>query len=91
MAVIFESCIKVDETGAWFIELRDALAKRVATCQTMNEYAQKVEEFGADYGGQIDEVKWSKDDNVSPHTMDEIRLEMSRQQQELEKQKEESY
>ena len=90
MSVIFESCIKVDETGAWFIELRDTVAKRVETCQSMDEYSQKVEEFGAAYGGQIDEVKWSKDDNVPPHIMDEIRLEMSLQQQELEKLKEES-
>ncbi|MCX6052029.1 MAG: hypothetical protein NTZ60_05895 [Campylobacterales bacterium] len=90
MSVIFESCIKVDENGEWFIELLDTLSQKVATCQTMDEYAQKVEEFGAVYGGQIDEVKWSKDDNVSPHAMDEIRLEMSKQQQELEKQKEES-
>ncbi len=90
MSVIFESCIKVDEDGEWFIELRDALAQRVATCQSIDEYSQKVEEFGTDYGGQIDEVQWSKDENVSPHIMGEIRLEMSKQQQELEKQKEES-
>ena len=90
MAVVFESCIKIDEDGMWFIELSDTLTQRVEICQSMDEYSQKVEEFGADYGGQIDEVKWSKDDNVSPHIMDEIRLEMSKQQQELEKQKEES-
>lgn len=85
MSVIFESTIKVDETGAWFIELHDTLSKSVEVCFNLDEYAQKVEEFGALYGGEIDEVKWSKDANVPPHTMDEIRLEMAKQQQELEK------
>ena len=42
-------------------------------------------DFGADYGGNIDEVRWAKDDNVPPHTMDEVRLEMSKHQEEIEK------
>lgn len=90
MTVLFESCIKIDETGAWFIELCDTLSKRVEICFDLDEYAQKVEELGALYGGEIDEVRWSKDANVPPHTMDEIRLEMSKQQQELEKAKAEA-
>ncbi len=89
MAVVFESLIKVDEEGKWFIELTDTVDERVATCQDLDEYSQKVEDFGADYGGNIDEVKWSKDENVPPHVMDEIRFEMSRQQEELEKNKKE--
>ena len=88
MAVIFESLIKVDTEGKWFIELKDTVDERVAVCHDLDKYSQKVEDFGADYGGNIDEVKWSKDDNVPPHTMDEIRLEMSKHQEEIEKQKE---
>ena len=85
MAVIFESLIKIDEDGKWFIELTDTVDERMAVCHDLDEYSQKVEDFGADYGGNIDEVKWSKDENVPPHTMDEIRLEMSKQQEEIEK------
>ena len=87
MAVVFESQIKIDEDGKWYIELRDTVVDRVAICQDLDEYSQKVEDFGADYGTHIDEVKWAKDDNVPPHTMDEIRLEMSKHQEEIEKQK----
>jgi len=87
MAVVFESVIKIDEEGKWFIELKDTVDERVAVCLDVDEYSQKVEDFGADYGGNIDEVKWSKDENVPPHVMDEIRFEMSRQQEQLEKEK----
>ena len=87
MAVVFESLIKINEEGKWYIELTDTVDGRVAVCEDLDEYSQKVEDFGGDYGGNIDEVKWSKDENVPPHTMDEIRLEMSKHQEELEKQK----
>lgn len=87
MAVVFESLIKVNEDGGWYIELTDTVDGRVAICEDLDEYSQKVEDFGGDYGGNIDEVKWSKDDNVPPQTMDEIRLEMSKHQEEIEKQK----
>ena len=89
MGVVFESLIKVNEEGKWFIELTDTVDGRVATCHDLDEYSQKVEDFGGDYGGNIDEVKWSKDDNVPPHTMDEIRLEMSKHQEDIEKNKQE--
>jgi hypothetical protein len=88
MGVIFESVIKIDETGKWFIELTDTVVNRMAVCNDLDEYSRKVEDFGGDYGGHIDEVKWSKDENVPPHTMDEIRLEMSKHQEEIEKSKE---
>ena len=87
MGVVFESLIKINEEGKWYIELTDTVDGRVAVCEDLDEYSQKVEDFGGDYGGDIDEVKWSKDENVPPHTMDEIRLEMSKHQEEIEKQK----
>ena len=87
MGVIFESNIKVDPDGAWYIVLTDTIDNRTAVCRDLDEYSQKVEEFGSDYGGNIDEVKWSKDADVPPQTMDELRLEMSRQQEDLEKEK----
>jgi hypothetical protein len=87
MGVVFESCIKVDPDGKWYIVLKDTLNDKIAVCRDLDEYSQKIEELGAEYGANIDEVKWSKDDNVPPHTIDELRLEMSRHQEEIEKQK----
>lgn len=90
MSVIFESIIKIDSNGQWFIELRDMSDNRVAFCLDVDEYSQKVEDFGSDYGGHIDEVRWSKAENVPPHIMDEIRLEMAAHQAELAEKKGES-
>jgi len=89
MAVIFKSLIKIDEEGKWYVQLTDTVDGKIAICQDLDEYSQKVEDFGADYGGNIDEVIWEKDENVPPHTMDEIRLEMSKHQEDIEKNKEE--
>ena len=86
MSVIFESTIKMAEGSNedWFIELRDTVDDRVEICADLKEYSKKVEELGADYGGNIDEVKWMKDDNVPLVVMDNIRFEMSKLQAEIE-------
>jgi hypothetical protein len=90
MGVVFEAVIKVDETLNWYIELTDTVDGRVHKCLDIDEFSQKVEEFGSDYGGNIDEVKWSKDDDVSPQAMDEIRMLMAQQQEEIDKAKAEA-
>lgn len=84
MAVIFTSTIKMIDSENWAIELKDMVDERVVLCKDMDEYALKVEEFGSDYGGNIDAVNWYKDDNVPEYVMDEIRFEMSKQQAEIE-------
>ena len=85
MAVVFTSTIKMDASGEnWFIELKDMVDDRVVNCNTIEEYSDKVQEFGNDYGGNIDNVNWYKDDNVPEQVMDEIRFEMSKQQAEIE-------
>jgi len=83
MAVVFEARIKIDENNKWFIELKDTFDDRVEICHDIDDFSQKIEKLGEDYGGHIDEVKWFKDDNVLPHIMDEIRFEMAKIQQEL--------
>ena len=90
MAVVFEAAIKVDEELNWYIQLTDTVDGRTHKCLDVDEFSQKVEDFGGDYGGNIDEVKWSKDDNVSPQAMDEIRQIMAEQQEEIEKLKAEA-
>jgi hypothetical protein len=84
MGVIFTSTIKMDDDQNWYIELKDMVDERVAICRDMDEYSQKVEDFGSDYGGHVDSVNWYKDDNVPPYVMDEIRFEMARHQAEIE-------
>ncbi|MDY0233333.1 MAG: hypothetical protein RBS11_04780 [Sulfurimonas sp.] len=88
MGVVFEAIIKVDEKLDWYIVLKDSVVDRSHDCLDMDEFLQKIEDYGADYGGHIDEVKWSKDDNVSPQAMDEIRMLMAQHQQEIENAKE---
>jgi len=84
MSVIFTSTIKVAEDGTWYIELKDMLDQRVEICKYMDEYAQKIEDLGNDYGGNIDTVNWYKDDDVPVYIMDEIRAQMARYQAQVE-------
>ncbi len=84
MAVIFTSTIKIDEENNWFIELKDMVDDRVAICKSMEEYAEKVEDYGSDYGGNIDSVNWYKDDSVPEYVMDEIRQKMADHKAEIE-------
>ena len=84
MAVIFTSTIKIDEENNWYIELKDMVDERVANCKDMEEYAAKVEDFGSDYGGNIDAVNWYKDENVPPYVMDDIRMKMAEHKAEIE-------
>ena len=90
MAVIFTSTIKMDEENNWFIELKDMVDDRVAICKSMDEYSDKVEDYGSDYGGNIDSVNWYKDDNVPEYVMDEIRQKMADHKAEIEEKKGES-
>ena len=77
MSVIFESNIKVNEDGNWFIELIDTTDGEVFICNSTEEYEKKFEELSEPYGGAIDEVRWTKADNLRPDHFDQIRLWMS--------------
>jgi Fic family protein len=84
MSLVFESVIKVDENNEWFIELTDTSDGRVEICKNMDEYKENFEKMGEDYGGNVDEVRWSQDDNVPPFHIDEIRQAMANLQAEVE-------
>ena len=86
MSVIFTSTIKMKDDKTWYIELKDMVDNRVELCYDMAEYAEKVEDLGSDYGGNIDSVNWYKDDNVPAHVMDVIRQDMAKQQADIEEQ-----
>jgi hypothetical protein len=83
MAVIFESTIKNDGIGGWYIELKDTTDERVEICKDIKEYEEKIEKLGEDYGGRIDEVKWLKDKDVDELIMNEVRIQMQEAKEKL--------
>lgn len=83
MSVIFKATIKVDGIGGWFIELLDTVDNRKEVCKDLEEFQEKIEILGADYGGQVDEVQWGSDENVPPQHIQEIKALMFKYKQEL--------
>jgi len=84
MNVVFEATIKINNNGEWYIKLKDCIDNRVKDCKNLDELETNIEEFGDDYGGHIDEVKWLKDDNVPEYVMDEIRVKMAQHRAKIE-------
>jgi len=87
MAVVFEATIKPDGIGGWFIELKDTMDDRVEVCKDLDEFEEKIESMGAEYGGHIDEVRWNKSDDLPPHLLDEVRLAMAEKRAAIEEEK----
>ena len=82
-AVIFESIIKSNPIGRWYIEIRDTSEEGESQiCLDINEYATKIEDMGAEHGGNI-EVVWSQEENVTPVQINEVRMEMKAYEQKL--------
>ena len=77
MSVVFESNIKVNEDGNWYIELIDTTDGQTVICNSTQEYEEKFQDLSEPYGGMIDEVRWTKSENLRPDHFDEIRLWMS--------------
>jgi len=55
----------------WLIRLTDTVDDRMALCYSLEEFKNKIEEFGDDYGGDV-EVIWSKDQDVTDKHFKEI-------------------
>ncbi len=87
MSVIFEARIKNrgENPHDWFIELTDTGINKKEVCNDLEEFSIKIEELGSSYNGQIDEVKWSQDDNVTQEQYSEINAGMRKYQEELKK------
>ncbi|MCH9812520.1 MAG: hypothetical protein K0U47_01090 [Epsilonproteobacteria bacterium] len=76
MAVIFDSVIKSNPVGRWYIEIRDTTEEdKIEVCLDIDEYAQKIEDMGAEYGGDI-QVAWAAEENVSQEQINEVRMQM---------------
>ena len=88
MAGVVESTIKTSPLGRWYIELSDTMQDRdVIVCMDVYEYADKVEEIGKEYDGEV-EVIWSSDDNVTPEQINEVRMQMNAYEAEQEAKRE---
>jgi len=88
--VVIESVIKSNPLGRWYIELTDSMKEEGedrVVCLDINEYAQKIEMMGEEYGGDV-EVAWSSEDNVTPEQINEVRMQIMAYEAELEAQKE---
>jgi hypothetical protein len=87
MSVVFEARIKNrgESPHDWFIELTDIISNKTEVCNNLEEFSKKIEELGAKYNGNIDEVKWSKDDNVTQDQYSDINAGMRKYQEELNK------
>ncbi|NOR56255.1 MAG: hypothetical protein GQ531_08610 [Sulfurovum sp.] len=77
--IVIESIIKSNALGRWYIELEDTMKEEDlehrVVCLDINEYAEKIEIIGAEYGGDI-EVAWSSEENVSPEQINEVRAQI---------------
>lgn len=88
--VVIESVIKTNPLGRWYIELNDTMKEEsMEVCLDINEYAQKIEMMGAEYGGEV-EVVWSTEDNVIPAQINEIRQQIMAYEAEIEAQQNQS-
>lgn len=85
MSVIFEARIKNrgDKPHDWFIELTDTVDNRIEVCNNLEEFSENIEKLGADYGGQIDQVKWSQDESITAEQYSEINAGMRKYEEEL--------
>jgi len=85
MSIVFEARIKNrgESPHDWFIELTDTIDNRMEICNNLEEFSKNIEVLGENYGGHIDEVKWSQDENVTAEQYSEINAGMRKYQEEL--------
>ena len=76
MAVKFISHVEPDGMGGWFIKLTDTLEEKEVICKDLDEYAVKIEDMGAEYGGDI-EVQWTKSNLLTPSNYQELEDQMA--------------
>jgi hypothetical protein len=85
--VVIESVIKSNAMGRWYIELSDSLKEMTpenrVICLDINDYAQKVEEMGAEYGEEV-QVAWSSADGVTVEQIHEVRQQIMAYEAKLE-------
>ena len=84
---ILETVIKSNPLGRWYLEIRDPEENRTEICLDLDEYAQKIEDMGAIYGGDV-EVAWASEENVTQIQINEVRQAMMMYEQKLQAEQE---
>jgi len=88
--VVIESVIQTNPLGRWYIELSDTMKEEsMEICLDINEYAQKVEMMGEEYGGEV-EVAWSSGENVTLTQINEVRQQIMAYEAEVEAKQQEA-
>jgi len=77
VSVLIKSTIKTNPVGRWYIELNDTTEEEhMEICLDVNEYAEKIEKIGQEYGNDI-EIEWSSEEGVTPEQINEVRMQMN--------------
>ncbi len=71
----FESIIRGKPLGGWYIELIETATGESVVCDDLDDYMQKIEEMGAEYGMDM-QVAWRVDPEVDPKIMDAYVMEI---------------
>ncbi len=91
MDVIFDATIKMNPQGAgWYIELEDTETTESFKCEDLKVFESKLNELSEKYTGRLDEVRWSKDDDVTPFYLNEVRLGIIAMEEQINKEKAEA-
>ncbi len=89
MEVIFDATIKMNKNQTdWYIELEDSETGDIENCETIDIFEKKLEDMSEKYTGRLDEVRWSKDEDVSPFYLNEVRLGLMAMEEQINKEKE---
>jgi hypothetical protein len=91
MEVIFNATIKMnDNDTGWYIELEDSETGEIEKCDSMEIFEEKLDNMSEKYSGRLDEVRWSKDEDVSPFYLNEVRLGLIAMEEQINREKEEA-
>jgi len=90
MDVIFDATIKMNPEGGWYIELEDTETGEIEKCDTLEIFEEKLNDMTEKYTGRLDEVRWSKDDDVTPFYLNEVRLGLMAMEEQINKEKSEA-
>jgi hypothetical protein len=81
--VKFISYVESDKIGGWYIKLVDTFDNVEVICKDLDEYKQKIEDMGAEYGNDI-EVQWVRSKDLTPANIQELQETMAKLQKEYE-------
>ncbi len=80
-AVKFISHVESDGLGGWFIKLTDTFDNTEVICKDLDEYKEKIEDMGAEYGNDI-EVQWTRSQLLTAANYEDIESKMAKLQEE---------